>query len=82
MRILSALSFIIALIAGAFAAYLYWEHEYGSCKDGCPEGMVFALFTPAILVFVSGALIGLILRFVARRTCVDILAFASLTLFH
>jgi len=67
MKALSSISFLVAAVACIFAAYLYWEHEYGACRDGCPEGMIFALFTPAVIVFVLAALFGILLRLLSGR---------------
>ncbi len=63
LRILSIVGLLVFLMSAALAIGLYWEFNFGDCKDGCPEGMAYALFLPAMLT----ALISLIVALTSHR---------------
>ena len=68
MRILGNILLFMSVLSGLFAAFLYWESTYGSCRDGCPEGMVFILFMPAVVAAGVALALGLLLRGLSKRT--------------
>lgn len=54
-QLISAFAVLVMLSASGLAAYLYYEFNFGSCRDGCAQGMAYALFLPAAgLALVAG----------------------------
>lgn len=61
MKILTIAMLIVFLVSSLVAGGLYWTFNFGDCKDGCAEGMVFIFFLPALVIAgISGlAVVGL-----------------------
>ncbi|MEL6372625.1 MAG: hypothetical protein AAFR04_01495 [Pseudomonadota bacterium] len=66
LLLLSNLLFVGAVLAGAFTGFLYWERTFGSCADGCPQGMVFILFMPAALVAIGAFILAPLFRVMSQ----------------
>ncbi|MEE9329959.1 MAG: hypothetical protein V3V30_07445 [Parvularculaceae bacterium] len=62
MKIISILATLIFILSALVAGGLYWDHEYGSCKDGCDTGMVFILFMPALGIAIVSGIVALLTR--------------------
>jgi hypothetical protein len=67
LRVLSVLAFIVFLLSFLFAGSLYWEFNFGDCKDGCSKGMVYIYFLPALVLAVTALLAAVGMHFLGVR---------------
>ncbi len=55
LRIVSVLALVISLMTALVAGGLFWEFNYGGCKDGCESGMAYILFLPSLITAIVSA---------------------------
>ncbi len=67
LRILSFAALAVCVLSTVMAGSLYWDFNFGDCKNGCAEGMAYALFLPAVLVAVTSGVIGIGSHFMGKR---------------
>ncbi len=68
LRIISILALLVFLLSGAVAANLYWNFNFGDCKDGCAEGMAYIYFLPAVVIALFSAIVAIISHRISKRT--------------
>ena len=58
---------IIFLLTASVAIGLYWEFNFGDCKNGCSEGMAYIYFLPAVIIAFISAVIALVSYLLRKR---------------
>ena len=71
LRLLSIIAAIIFVISVVLAVSLFWEFNYGDCKDGCGEGMAYILFLPALVIAGLSGIIATAAHFIGKRVRAD-----------
>ena len=67
LKILSIAALLVFLVSAAMAGHLYWQFNFGDCKDGCAQGMVYIYFLPALIIAVISALIAVVAYRIGNR---------------
>jgi len=67
LRIASIAGLLLFLLMTTVAIGLYWQYNFGDCKDGCGEGMSYIYFLPAVIAAFISAIIALVTHLLRKR---------------
>ncbi len=67
LKIGTIVGLIVFLLTASIAIGLYWQFNYGDCKNGCGEGMAYIFFLPAAITAFISAVIALVSHLLRKR---------------